>query len=366
LRFLDRDTGPGVATKDRERIFKAFEQVDSSTSRAYDGSGLGLAICDGLVKAMGGTIRVGGEPGSGSTFAFELLFPRGSAMPEPEPEPEVLASDLNFAGSHVLVAEDNPLSRELIREMVADLGCAVDVAADGAEALERARSVVYDLILLDIQMPRLDGLCAARALRALPEHAHTPILAITANAFVEDREQCLAAGMNGHLHKPVTRATLATELSNWLAQTVAPDKECGTAVIGDRPCAAGPGLSGRAMLAGDSGRADSRQHLHFEFVRLHGTDIARLWKHLADGDREAARQLLHTLEGSAAMIGARRLEAAVSRLAAALRAGEAPAVCEPLAANCDLEFHRLAADVAVGSSTAPGCDDRPTIARSAA
>ena len=220
LRFAVKDTGIGIAPEDRDRIFEAFEQVDASSRRTLSGSGLGLAICDRLVRAMGGAIDVTSAPGAGSTFGFDLTFARGSGVAD-EADEGAAAGD-NFSGSHVLIVEDNSLSRDLLGEMVADLGCAVDPAADGVEAVEKARENVYDLILMDVQMPRLDGLGATRAIRALPEHQHTPIVAITASAFVEDRKRCYDAGMNGYLRKPVTRAALAAELGNWLAGSADP------------------------------------------------------------------------------------------------------------------------------------------------
>jgi two-component system sensor histidine kinase/response regulator len=225
--------------------------------------------------------------------------------------------------------------------MVADLGCAVDSAADGVEAVEKTREIVYDLILMDVQMPRLDGLGATRAIRTLPEHRHTPILAITANAFVEDRQLCLDAGMNGHLRKPVTRAGLAAELGNWLAGPVESaavpehrDQRARLELVG--------GLDKDAMLAGQAAGFRTRDAMVREYVRLHGNDIAQLREYLAQGRFAAARQLLHTLEGAAAMIGARAVEQAFAELSAALRVGAEGVRYDALARACESEFERLA------------------------
>jgi PAS domain S-box-containing protein len=340
LRFAVSDTGIGIAPADRGRIFEAFEQVDASSRRTRSGSGLGLAICDRLVRAMGGAFDVTSEPGVGSTFAFELTLARGSGAPE-RPE-EGAAAGADFSGSHVLVVEDNGLSRELLCEMVADLGCTVDLAADGVEAVEKSREIVYDLILMDVQMPRLDGFGATRAIRALPEHQHTPIVAITANAFAEDRQLCLDAGMNGHLRKPVTRAALAAELGNWLAGPVEPAGAAQEHKMQRARLQLVGGLDKDAMLAGHPAGVRVRDAMVREYLRLHRSDVAQLREHLAQGHYAAARQLLHTLEGAAAMIGARGVEQAFAELSAALRSGEEGARYEALARTCENEFERLA------------------------
>jgi CheY-like chemotaxis protein len=279
-------------------------------------------------------------PGAGSTFGFDLTFARGSGVPDGADE-GAAAGD-NFSGSHVLVVEDNSLSRDLLGEMVADLGCVVDTAADGVEAVEKARDNVYDLILMDVQMPRQDGLGATREIRVLPEHQHTPIVAITASAFVEDRKRCLEAGMNGYLRKPVTRAALAAELGNWLAGTVEPsgaerdggEKRARLALVG--------GTDREAMLAGHPAASGARDVMVREYLRLHRNDVLQLHEYLASGQYDDARQLLHTMEGAAAMIGAPGLERAVAELSAALHSGAGDVRYDALARACDSEFERLA------------------------
>ena len=340
LRFAVKDTGIGIAPEDRGRIFEAFEQVDASPRRTRSGSGLGLAICDRLVRAMGGAIDVVSDPGAGSTFAFDLTIARGAGVPETTEEGAAAGAD--FSGSRVLVVEDNGLSRDLLCEMVADLGCAVDSAADGVEAVEKSREIVYDLILMDVQMPRLDGLGATRAIRALPEHQHTPIVAITANAFAEDRQLCLDAGMNGHLRKPLTRAALAAELGNWLAGPVESAGAAAEHRVQRARLQLVGGLDKDAMLAGHPAGVRARDAMVREYLRLHRSDVGQLREHLAQGHYAAARQLLHTLEGAAAMIGARGLEQAFAELSAALRSGEEGARYEALARTCEYEFERLA------------------------
>ena len=348
FRFAVTDTGIGISPADRSRIFRAFEQVGGAMARTPGGSGLGLAICEGLVHAMGGHIDVTSTPGRGSTFAFELPFGYGSRVAEPAAAAPPDGG--YFAGSHVLVADDNGLSRELLKEMLVDLGCSVDVARDGNEAVEKARAVVYDLVLLDIQMPGLDGLGAARAIRALPEHGHTPILALTANALVDDHHgHAIDAAMNAWLRKPVTGAMLRAELGNWLAHSPAPGA-CAAPAAGERgadPTRARAADTG-GMLAFGAGGRHRRVGLLRDYVALHRADVAQLREHVVAGRHAAARRVLHDLEGSAAMIGARGLELAAAALSAELRNGAESATLESLTRACEARFEQLAKSASVG------------------
>ena len=348
FRFAVTDSGIGISPADRPRIFRAFEQVGGAMTRTHGGSGLGLAICEGLVHAMGGHIDVTSTPGCGSTFAFELPFGYGSHVPEPAAA--ATASDGYFAGSRVLVADDNGLSRELLKEMLVDLGCSVDVAQDGNEAVEKARAIVYDLVLLDIQMPGLDGLGAARAIRTLPEHGHTPILALTANALVDDNhEHAIDAVMNAWLRKPVTGAMLRAELGNWLAHSPDPGARAAPAAgePGADPATA-CGANAGGMLALGAGGSHRRDGLLRDYVALHGADVAQLREHVVAGRHAAARRVLHDLEGSAAMIGARGLELAAAALSAQLRNGAESATLESLTCDCEARFEQLAKSASVG------------------
>jgi signal transduction histidine kinase/CheY-like chemotaxis protein/HPt (histidine-containing phosphotransfer) domain-containing protein len=344
LRFAVKDEGIGISPEDRKRLFIAFEQADNSSNRKYGGSGLGLTISDHLVRAMGGAITVESEPGAGSTFSFELHFPRGTHPDEDEEEAPEPPKSLKFRGSHVLVAEDHPLSRELMRQMLSEFGCTVDLATDGVEAVERAQACVYDLILMDVQMPTIDGLAATRAIRQMPKHEHTPILAITANVFVEDRDRCLQAGMNGHLSKPLTPASLAKVLSHWLAETI---ESSGDVAVEKEIFEEAPRLSAGfdpgAILGGAVGTGLTREFILAEFLKLHRDDPAQVRVHLAAGDKESARKLVHTLEGASAMVGARKLRAAVAELNAALRAGSDMETIDGWLTACEVEISLFAA-----------------------
>ncbi len=206
------DTGIGVAAEHLPRLFERFSQADSSTARRYGGSGLGLSISREIVGLMGGDIRVQSQPGAGSTFSFDIELARAdiSAGPDSFAQTIVVAAGLEPEGGlRILVAEDNSVNQILIRAMLARLGHYLDVVGDGQEALHQVQAAPYDLVLMDVQMPRLDGFAATRAIRALHSKvASIPIVAMTANVMEEDRLACAAAGMNDFLTKPIDRAHL--------------------------------------------------------------------------------------------------------------------------------------------------------------
>jgi signal transduction histidine kinase/ActR/RegA family two-component response regulator/HPt (histidine-containing phosphotransfer) domain-containing protein len=347
LRFRVQDTGPGMDRADCARLFDALEASVPAPLRSSGGSGLGLAISARLVRAMGGAIEGESMPGEGTIVTFELTFPRGVAAPDSTPEP--IPPGSMFVGSRVLVAEDNPLSRELMRQMLTARGCMVDLAEDGVAAVERARSTPYDLILMDLQMPRMDGLGATRAIRALPEHAHTPILGVTSSAFADDRRRCLEAGMTEHVGKPVTPEILARVLARWLApsfedEAPPPFDAGGTGGDGCAGPGAGgasgadPGSARRAMLAGDPVGVLHRADVVAEYARLHRDDMRQLDELLRAGHVAEARRRVHALEGASAMVGANRVRIAATRLSEALHAGAADPAVAALAATCAAEI----------------------------
>jgi len=222
VRFAVSDTGTGIASADHERLFAAFEQADVSTTRRYGGTGLGLAISRRLVELMGGQIGVNSKPGAGSTFWFTVWF-------------DVLASDCadctssvewnsgaeqilsrKYGGTPVLVVEDNLINQEIVCGLLQEIGFAPECAENGQIAVELARSRPYALILMDMLMPVMDGIDATRILRRMPALERVPILALTASAFDQDRERCLAAGMDDHVGKPIDPDPFFATLLRWL------------------------------------------------------------------------------------------------------------------------------------------------------
>jgi len=209
LEFAVSDTGIGIAPEMQQRLFRAFEQADSSITRRFGGTGLGLAICKHLVEAMGGSIALESHAGRGSTFRAVLPLPLAADEPAPAPSP------MPAARLHVLLAEDQEINRKVAAGLLQQQGCRVTFAANGREALEALHGDDFDVVLMDVQMPEMDGIEAAQRIRRLPDQrkAQIPIIALTAHVMQDDVERFLAAGMNAIVEKPLDMDRLNEELA---------------------------------------------------------------------------------------------------------------------------------------------------------
>ena len=376
VRFEVQDSGIGIAPDKVGELFQAFKQGDASTTRNYGGTGLGLVITRRLAELMGGEIGLDSTPGQGSRFWFSARLQRGEAIVPAAP----LVDGYNAGpllrrrhpGARVLLVEDNPISSEVALELLQGVGLVVDAAQDGLEALDKARATPYDLILMDMQMPRMGGLEATRAIRALADRQATPIVAMTANAFIEDRQACEAAGMNDFIAKPVDPGVLYGVVLRWLdGQTPSQeDPSCAVATTGPRHPAVAPpappdlppalrqlaGLDTGQILATLSGNVPKYLRLLRQFATRHGGDAQRLRAELAAGSTEAVRQRLHALKGVAGTLGATTIQAGAVALEQALRGNAAPA--ELLALVDALQASQSALDGAlVGLGAEPQGDD---------
>ena len=227
LRIAVSDTGIGIARDKIDALFHRFTQADATVSRRYGGTGLGLAICKRTIELMGGAVGCDSQPGKGSTFWFEIVLLRADALVE---EAKAEAPAVPDAPLRLLLVEDVAVNRELIATLLAPFDVTIEMAENGQLAVEAMQRASFDLVLMDVQMPVMDGLTAARAIRALPSPraGATPIIAMTANVLPEQVQKCLDAGMDDHLGKPVSPAALLAVLSHWSAGREPPTEEVST------------------------------------------------------------------------------------------------------------------------------------------
>ncbi|MHC1790091.1 response regulator [Solidesulfovibrio sp.] len=371
LGFCVADTGIGMEQAAVPAMLESFTQGDGSLSRPYGGTGLGLALASRGVALLGGTLAVESSPGQGTRFRFEVGFaedatraaarppdacrPAAAAAAGPAIQPVLAApgrAARPLAGCLILLVEDNPINQQVGRETLERLGAAVDVAINGREAVEMVVTAFYEVVLMDVQMPVMDGLAATRAIRALPGMADLPIVALTAHALAEDRDRCLAAGMNDYLAKPLDVAQLLTALGQWIAPAAGVAAPLAAAVSGLETGQDGAALDVDTALRRLGGNGRLLASVAAEFARDYAASADDLEGLLARGERDEARRLAHTVKGLAGTLAAQALSLAARNLEAALGGAGFPDVGNE--AGLLAEFRRtLAAAVAGAASLAP-------------
>ncbi len=312
IRFSVTDTGIGIAEDKQGELFAEFATIDASYSRKFGGTGLGLAICKALVEAMDGKIGLNSRPGEGSTFWFEVPLEPGDPAAVLEEEHDA-ADDVpnGLSGLRVLLAEDNVTNQLVAVSNLERMGCNVDIVSNGLEAVEAAGARPFDVILMDVSMPEMDGIAATREIRRREGHnADTPIIALTAYALDEDRQRVLAAGMNDLVSKPVSRPDLARAIARQTA-AVAGHETADHAEAGPQMAHIDQAIMRAAMDGMDS---DLKSRLLAEFRK----DIARqvdlaVAAH-ADADWKGLEAATHALKGVAGTLGAVGLQAEASRI----------------------------------------------------
>ena len=347
--FSVNDTGLGMTPEQRSRLFQAFSQADTSTTRRFGGTGLGLVISSKLVALMGGRMEVDSEPGQGSSFRFIAPF---ASLPESlcggvtavhAPSSEI--SEI-LRGKRILLVEDNEMNQQVAGEIMARAGMAVRIVDDGQKAVAEVSSSPYDLVLMDIQMPVMDGLAATRAIRALPNLRQAPIIAMTAHASQEERERCLAAGMDDFLTKPFVPALLFQVLARHLnpGLPAGPDR-----LDNGEPAPAQEvprsGLDRQQGLMHCAGNENHYRRLLAHFQVKEGDILERLRQALADGKADTAHRLAHSLKGIAGTLGAHALRRQAHEIEQLLRQAGPADTLALLMDEADAEMERVLRDM---------------------
>ncbi|MGE5470768.1 MAG: ATP-binding protein [Bacteroidota bacterium] len=338
LRIAVEDTGIGVEPLIQARLFQPFEQADDTTTRRFGGTGLGLAISRQLARLMGGDTGMSSRPGQGSIFWMTARLAIAELPVDSEP---VAVAKVDFEdeirrtrqAARILLVEDDPLNQEVTLDLLRHAGLDAEIANNGQEAVDMSGRTAYDLILMDMQMPVLDGLDATAQIRARPGTV-PPIIAMTANAFSEDRDLCLAAGMVDHIGKPVAPENLYALLLRWLpaAPPAAGQDRLPAAPVEPilRPASAAtlaqlaalPGIDVKAGLAALNGKAERYLGLLRKYLEHHGSVVEDIRQALAGDDTATARRLAHTQKGLAATLGFESIRAAAAALENAIRDDE--------------------------------------------
>lgn len=351
VKFEVADTGIGIPPEKVPELFQAFKQVDSSTTRKYGGTGLGLAITQRLSALMGGSVGVESQPGVGSTFWFTARLGKGSAVESLTTDDAEATLKSQHLNAQVLLVEDDLINQEVAKTLLTEAGLRVDVAGDGMQAVDRIKNNEYDIVLMDIQMPVLDGIEATKLIRQIPGKQSLPILALTANIFEEYRQRCTEAGMNDFVGKPVEPMALFSTILKWLPESAAGQIKILTPVYkseASRDVSQTDlytrlieieGLDINRGLESVSGNIEPYWELLKEFVRLHQHDMKKLKQLIEAKVIGEPVRIAHTLKGSAATLGLTQIRSTSAKLEELLSSGIINV--DPLANEIDVSLQSL-------------------------
>jgi len=323
VRFEVSDQGIGLTQAEMAKLFVSFQQADTSTTREYGGTGLGLAICKELAQLMGGDVGVDSQPGVGSTFWFTaqlgvsyktmstLINQIGDAAGELLASAHTSVMMAALGAARILLVEDNLFNQQIAQEMLEEVGATVCLANNGVDALELLRRSDFDCVLMDLQMPLMDGLEATRRIRADPQLTHIPVLAMTATATTEARMRCIDAGMNDFISKPVHPALMYQTVANWLPQRALPgearrpqlpEPAAKSGIDDDR---AVMDLSVLATLLGDD--PQKLRKFAYKFLLSSQEGVRDMDAALVRGEVQTVRELGHRIKSAARSVGAFRM-----------------------------------------------------------
>lgn len=350
LEFSISDTGIGMSEAQQKKLFRAFTQGDSSVSRHYGGTGLGLVICKQLVEQMGGSIWVKSRETAGSCFSFTVKLgltdianiPMSRSRPQNTAESNRLR---NFGNAHLLLVEDNEVNRIVATELLNQAHLQVDTAENGEIALSKLTQNHYACVLMDIQMPGMDGYQTTRMLRKLPHCSTLPVIAMTANVMSDDRSKCLQSGMDDFIGKPILPETLYATLSKWIKPDQPTDKATAPPTRHNDEIHNLYGIdAGIGLLHTAEDQAVYRKILQ-KFAENHGNSITEIESALSKKDINGARQLVHTLKGLAGSLGAIQLQGHLIRLEEALSTSDTNAqntsIIYKLLQLTDIELNKI-------------------------
>lgn len=326
--FEIADTGIGMTECEIQRLFAPFTQVDSSITRRFGGTGLGLSITKRLVEMMGGRIAVSSAPGTGSVFSFDITLETGERPQHTKIGTGWLDSEVawRFEGVCILLADDQQMNRQIAVELLSSVGGACDTVENGQQALDRLTLCgpgYYDLVLMDIQMPEVDGLTATRHLRALPGFNDIPVIAVTAHVMPDERKKCLEAGMNDHIGKPFNPNELISVIATWLPvekkHHIAPESSGESVVLitEKRMTVELPSFDefdSTSAIARFGGSVEKYHKWLTEFATSHADIVEKISHELDEGKLKDAAKLVHFIKGQAGTLGITRVHSAAATL----------------------------------------------------